>query len=59
MNKEEIEMSFNNHFYTNIKNPLRYDAFEITYEEKIDHIIGHFQKIIEAWDLCQIFGNRK
>ena len=59
MNKEEIEMSFNNHFDTKINNPLIDDAFEITYEEKIDIITEHFEKIIEAWYLCQIFGKRK
>ena len=57
MNKEEIEMSFNNHFYTNIKNSLTDDVFQIAYAEKNEKIIGHSENIIEVWDLCQIFEN--
>ncbi|GAB7256508.1 GTP cyclohydrolase I FolE [Polaribacter sp. OB-PA-B3] len=46
-NKNQIEIIGNNHFSSNIKTPLREDAFVKTDEEKIENISYHFKKIME------------
>lgn len=38
-NKEQIQITGDNHFLTSIKTPLRADAFEKTDDEKIKNII--------------------
>jgi len=46
-NKKEIEIVGDNHISTNIKTPLRLDAFEKSDDEKIKNIQHHFKMIME------------
>ncbi|WBX74439.1 GTP cyclohydrolase I FolE [Tenacibaculum pacificus] len=50
-NKKEIEVIGDNHFSSNIKTPLRADAFDKTDEEKIEKIKHHFKMIMEEMGL--------
>ncbi|MDG1698461.1 MAG: GTP cyclohydrolase I FolE [Polaribacter sp.] len=45
--KEQIQITGDNHFSTSIKTPLRADAFDKSDDEKIKNISLHFQKIME------------
>ncbi|WP_298485924.1 GTP cyclohydrolase I FolE [uncultured Maribacter sp.] len=50
-NKEQIEITGDNHFSKSIKTPLRADAFDKTDDEKIANIQHHFSKIMEELGL--------
>lgn len=45
--KEQIEITGDNHFSTSIKTPLRADAFEKSDDEKIKNISHHFEMIMK------------
>ena len=45
-NKETITLLGNNHISTNVKTPLRADAFEKSDDEKIKNITHHFKNIM-------------
>ena len=49
--KEEIIKAGDNHFSTNIKTPLRLDAFNKSDDEKIKNIQHHFKMIMEEMGL--------
>ena len=51
MDKEQIEIIGDNHISTNIKTPLRPDAFDTSDEEKIKNIEEHFGKIMHELGL--------
>jgi len=50
-NKEQIEIIGDNHISTNIKTPLRPDAFEKSDAEKIKNIAHHFEMIMNEMGL--------
>ncbi|QWX85170.1 GTP cyclohydrolase I FolE [Cellulophaga sp. HaHaR_3_176] len=50
-NKNQIEVTGDNHFSTSIRTPLRTDAFEKSDEEKIINIQHHFKMIMEEMGL--------
>jgi GTP cyclohydrolase I len=50
-NKEAITELGNNHISTNVKTPLRADAFEKSDDEKIKNIQHHFKKIMHELGL--------
>ena len=50
-NKEAITVLGNNHISTNVKTPLRADAFEKSDDEKIKNIQHHFKKIMHELGL--------
>ena len=50
-NKEAITVLGNNHISTNVKTPLRADAFEKSDDEKIKNIQHHFEKIMHELGL--------
>tara|TARA_R110002049_G_scaffold47596_5_gene137392 strand:- start:6329 stop:6475 length:147 start_codon:yes stop_codon:yes gene_type:complete len=45
--KDQIELTGDNHFSTNIKTPLRANAFDKSDDEKITNIQHHFKMIME------------
>ena len=49
--KEQIEIAGDNHFSSNIKTPLRPDAFDKSDDEKIKNIQHHFKMIMEEMGL--------
>ncbi|MDB2606229.1 GTP cyclohydrolase I FolE [Zobellia sp.] len=49
--KEQIEVTGDNHFSKSIKTPLRPDAFEKSDDEKITNIQHHFKMIMEEMGL--------
>ena len=49
--KEQIQITGDNHFSASIKTPLRADAFEKSDDEKIDNIQHHFKMIMEEMGL--------
>lgn len=49
--KEQIEIIGDNHFTSNIKTPLRADAFEKSDDEKIKNIQYHFKMIMHEMGL--------
>ncbi len=49
--KEQIEIIGDNHFTSNIKTPLRADAFEKSDDEKIKNIQHHFKMIMHEMGL--------
>lgn len=50
-NKEEIEITGDDHFSTNINTPLRVDAFDKSDDEKIKNIQYHFKMIMQELGL--------
>lgn len=50
-NKKQNQIIGDNHFSTNIKTPLRADAFEKSDTEKIENIQYHFKMILEEMGL--------
>ena len=50
-NKETITLLGNNHISTNVKTPLRADAFEKSDDEKIKNITHHFKNIMHEMGL--------
>lgn len=49
--KEQFEITGDTHFSTQIKTPLRADAFEKSDDEKIKNIQYHFKMIMEEMGL--------
>ncbi|WP_158837607.1 GTP cyclohydrolase I FolE [Polaribacter sp. L3A8] len=49
--KEQIEIVGDNHFSSNIKTPLRADAFDTSDDEKIKNIEYHFKMIMKEMGL--------
>lgn len=49
--KDQIEITGDNHFSTSIKTPLRADAFDKSDDEKITNIQHHFKMIMEEMGL--------
>ncbi|KGL63472.1 GTP cyclohydrolase I type 1 [Polaribacter sp. Hel1_85] len=49
--KEQIDIEGDNHFSSNIKTPLRADAFDKSDDEKIKNIQHHFKMIMEEMGL--------
>ena len=49
--KEQIEIVGDNHFSSSIETPLRPNAFDKSYDEKIESIQHHFSKIMEELGL--------
>ena len=50
-NKEQIQITGDNHFSTSIRTPLRADAFDKSDDEKIKTIQHHFKIIMEEMGL--------
>lgn len=51
MNKEQIELLGDEHISSNMRTPMRSDAFEKSDDEKIKNIQYHFSKIMEELGL--------